>query len=43
MGYPYIDKGVPATWPLYKLRVRIARRFPKIYPLMWCDFRGVFK
>lgn len=40
MAYPLIDQGAtPVNWPLYELRVAIARKWPSLYVLMWNDWR----
>jgi hypothetical protein len=38
-GYWLMDNGAPIDWPLYQLRVQIARRWPRLYALMWNDWR----
>lgn len=35
----FFDKGDPIDWPLYRLRLRVVRRWPQMYAVMWGDFR----
>lgn len=40
----WFDKGSsPCFWPLYRLRVRLVRRFPWLYSVVWGDFRKSYR
>ena len=39
LGWPLIDRGDPCFWPLFDMRVRLVRKFPSLYPLVWWDWR----
>lgn len=39
MSWPLIDRGAPINWPFYKARVKLVRKYPKLYGIVWFDFR----
>ena len=40
MAWPLLDRNAsPCFWPLWEKRVRLVRRYPWLYALVWMDFR----
>lgn len=38
-GWPLIDSGDPCLWPLFSCRVNLVRKHPRLYAIVWRDFR----